>query len=84
MMETSVPRSIPSLDFSLYLNGNYDQRTAFSAELVSAFQKFGFVKITNHGIENDTIQKLFDLVCSRVFRMFYSMHRLRRGLTPNY
>lgn len=63
MTDTSFPRPIPSLDFSRYLNGNHDQKTAFSAELVSAFQKFGFVKITNHGIEDHTIKKLFEWVC---------------------
>jgi len=50
---------IPSLDLGSYVNGNEEQRKKFSAELGRAFNDSGFVTITNHGLSQDLIDKLY-------------------------
>ncbi|MES2829527.1 MAG: 2-oxoglutarate and iron-dependent oxygenase domain-containing protein [Bacteroidota bacterium] len=50
---------IPSLDLSSYINGDDAQRKKFSDELGRAFNDSGFVTITNHGVTQELIDKLY-------------------------
>lgn len=50
---------IPSLDLGSYINGNDEQRKKFSDELGRAFNDSGFVTITNHGLNQALIDKLY-------------------------
>jgi isopenicillin N synthase-like dioxygenase len=50
---------IPSLDLGSYINGNDEQRRKFSDELGRAFNDSGFVTITNHGLDQALIDKLY-------------------------
>lgn len=50
---------IPCLDLGSYINGNEDQRKKFSDELGRAFNDSGFVTITNHGVSQELIDKLY-------------------------
>ena len=50
---------IPCLDLGTYIHGNEAQRKKFSDELGSAFNESGFVTITNHGVSQDLIDKLY-------------------------
>jgi isopenicillin N synthase-like dioxygenase len=50
---------IPSLDLGSYINGNEEQRRKFSDELGRAFNDSGFVTITNHGVDQALIDKLY-------------------------
>ncbi|RZK73938.1 MAG: isopenicillin N synthase family oxygenase [Pedobacter sp.] len=50
---------IPSLDLGSYVNGNEEQRKKFSDELGRAFNDSGFVTITNHGLDQELIDKLY-------------------------
>ncbi|MHA4893257.1 isopenicillin N synthase family dioxygenase [Pedobacter sp. PWIIR3] len=50
---------IPSLDLSSYIDGNDAQRKKFSDELGRAFNDSGFVTITNHGVSQELIDKLY-------------------------
>ncbi len=50
---------IPSLDLGSYINGNDEQRRKFSDELGRAFNDSGFVTITNHGVDQALIDKLY-------------------------
>ena len=50
---------IPSLDLDSYINGNDEQRKKFSDELGRAFNDSGFVTITNHGVSQELIDKLY-------------------------
>ncbi|EDM34397.1 putative 2OG-Fe(II) oxygenase superfamily protein [Pedobacter sp. BAL39] len=50
---------IPSLDLGSYINGNDAQRKKFSDELGRAFNDSGFVTITNHGLSQELIDKLY-------------------------
>ena len=50
---------IPSLDLGSYINGNDEQRRKFSNELGRAFNDSGFVTITNHGVDQALIDKLY-------------------------
>ncbi len=50
---------IPCLDLDTYINGTLEQRKKFSDELGKAFNDSGFVTITNHGVSQDLIEKLY-------------------------
>lgn len=50
---------IPSLDLGSYINGNEEQRKTFSDKLGRAFNDSGFVTITNHGLSQELIDKLY-------------------------
>lgn len=50
---------IPCLDLGSYINGNETQRKQFSDDLGKAFNDSGFVTITNHGVSQDLIDKLY-------------------------
>ncbi|ACU02701.1 isopenicillin N synthase family dioxygenase [Pedobacter heparinus] len=50
---------IPCLDLGSYIDGNEAQRKKFSDELGRAFNDSGFVTITNHGLDQELIDKLY-------------------------
>ena len=51
---------IPSLDLGSYINGTEAERKKFSDELGRAFNDSGFVTITNHGVSQELIDKLYE------------------------
>ncbi len=53
---------IPCLDLGTYINGTEAEKKKFSDELGRAFNDSGFVTITNHGVSQDLINKLYDQV----------------------
>jgi len=53
---------IPCLDLGSYINGSAEQRKAFSDELGRAFNDSGFVTITNHGVSQELIDKLYETI----------------------
>ena len=53
---------IPSLDLDSYINGDDAQRKKFSDELGRAFNDSGFVTITNHGVSQELIDKLYEKI----------------------
>jgi len=52
--------NIPRLDLNLYINGNSAQRKQFSDDIGKAFNETGFVTITNHGMDKQLIDKLYE------------------------
>jgi len=52
--------NIPRLDLNLYINGDSAQRKQFSDDIGKAFNETGFVTITNHGLEKELIDKLYE------------------------
>ncbi|MES2458490.1 MAG: 2-oxoglutarate and iron-dependent oxygenase domain-containing protein [Bacteroidota bacterium] len=50
---------IPSLDLGSYVNGSEQEKKKFSDELGRAFNDSGFVTITNHGLDQELIDKLY-------------------------
>ncbi|RZK41461.1 MAG: isopenicillin N synthase family oxygenase [Pedobacter sp.] len=53
---------IPCLDLGTYIHGNEEQRKKFSDEIGRAFNDSGFVTITNHGVSQELIEKLYENV----------------------
>lgn len=51
---------IPCLDLGAYINGSDAQKKQFSDDLGRAFNDSGFVTITNHGISQELIDKLYE------------------------
>jgi isopenicillin N synthase-like dioxygenase len=52
--------NIPRLDLNLYTEGDNVQRKQFSDDIGKAFNETGFVTITNHGMDKQLINKLYD------------------------
>jgi isopenicillin N synthase-like dioxygenase len=52
--------NIPRLDLNLYINGDAAQRRQFSDDIGKAFNETGFVTITNHGLDKQLIDKLYE------------------------
>ncbi|WP_158797140.1 isopenicillin N synthase family oxygenase [Pedobacter sp. L105] len=50
---------IPTLDLGSYIDGTAQQRKKFSDELGRAFNDSGFVTITNHGLSQELIDRLY-------------------------
>jgi len=50
---------IPSLDLGSYISGTEAERKKFSDELGRAFNDSGFVTITNHGLSQELIDRLY-------------------------
>jgi isopenicillin N synthase-like dioxygenase len=61
-MSTQQSINIPCLDFSLFLNGTEEEKQSLCGGLLKGFKEFGFVKLMNHGISDESIQILFDWV----------------------
>jgi isopenicillin N synthase-like dioxygenase len=52
--------NIPLVDLSFFLSNDVTKRQQFVDELGKAFTDIGFVAVVNHGIEGDTIAKLYE------------------------
>jgi hypothetical protein len=52
--------SIKVVDFTSFIDGSDKQRVA--DEMLSAFKSTGFVYLTNHGMSEDRVQKIFTWV----------------------
>ncbi|MBY0245930.1 MAG: isopenicillin N synthase family oxygenase [Sphingobacteriaceae bacterium] len=50
---------IPCLDLNSYINGSAAEKKKFSDDLGYAFTNSGFVTITNHGVSQELIDKLY-------------------------
>ena len=56
---------VPLLDFSSFTNGSSNQQKRFCRDLADSFQKYGFVKLANHGISEAVMKAVFDYVSYR-------------------
>jgi len=55
---------IPVLDASLFTQGTEAQKLHFANDLMAGFKRYGFVKLINHEIPEETVAEVFDWVCS--------------------
>ncbi len=53
---------IPMLNLDSYINGTENERKKFSDELGRAFNDSGFVTITNHGVDQNLIDQLYEKI----------------------
>jgi isopenicillin N synthase-like dioxygenase len=52
--------NIPRLDLDFYVNGDEGRRKKFSDDIGKAFNETGFVTITNHGLDKQLVDKLYE------------------------
>jgi isopenicillin N synthase-like dioxygenase len=50
------------LDFANFYSVNTTKRDSFCQDLVSTLRRNGFVRLINHGISSDDIDRAFDTV----------------------
>ena len=53
---------LPIFDYAKYDKGIVTERLEFANDLVESFKKYGFVKIVNHGITDEHVQRIFEWV----------------------
>ncbi|KAH8915398.1 Clavaminate synthase-like protein [Atractiella rhizophila] len=59
---TAAPSSlVPVVDFGKFLNGNEAEKLESGAEVLDAFKNVGFVYLSNHGIPDSKLSKVFEL-----------------------
>ena len=55
--------ALPTLDFGKYLHGNAEEKLELGTALVQSFKDFGFVKLINHGVPEETVEAYLNMVC---------------------
>lgn len=60
---------VKTLDFALFTKGSQQQREELGAALADGFLTAGFVKLVNHGIPEDVVDKVFDIVWTPQLRI---------------
>jgi hypothetical protein len=56
---------LPTLDFSLFTKGDEAQSKQCAQKIVQSFRDHGFVKLTNHGIPEETVKTYMGAVSRR-------------------
>ena len=51
---------LPPLDGSKYFDGTPDERTQFCNDLMDGLKRFGFVRLSNHGLSGQVAREAFD------------------------
>lgn len=54
--------SIPSVDLDLFVNGDAASKQSFVDNFGKAYEEVGFVAVKNHGISDELIQQLYNVV----------------------
>lgn len=54
--------SIPSVDLDLFVNGDAASKQSFVDRLGKAYEEVGFVSVKNHGISDELIAELYNVV----------------------
>lgn len=62
LFANSAAQDIRTLDFSRFLDGDCSTRSEFATQLVDCLSTVGFVKLKNHGISDEEIRQLFEMV----------------------
>lgn len=50
--------TLPTLDLSLYTDGDTGERQKLASQLLESLSKDGFVKLVGHGISRETVNEL--------------------------
>ena len=50
--------TLPTLDLSLYIDGDTYERQQLASRLLDSLSKHGFVKLVGHGISRETVNEL--------------------------
>lgn len=53
---------LPTLNLSLFTHGNEEERQKLASDLLDSLVQHGFVKIINHGVPEELISTMWDLV----------------------
>ena len=53
---------LPALDFSKFTAGSQAQKRELAEALVDSLDVHGFVKLINHGVPDEVVESLLDLV----------------------
>ena len=54
--------TVAVLDYAKYVHGSVIERLDFAQHLINSLEKYGFVKLKNHGIPEEQVQQLFQMV----------------------
>lgn len=57
---------LPTLDLALFTKGTVAERQKCAEKIVDSFRNHGFVKLTNHGIPEETVKSYMGAVSSPI------------------
>ncbi|KAF2760857.1 thymine dioxygenase [Pseudovirgaria hyperparasitica] len=52
--------TVPTVDFGKFIHGSPSEKKEVAVQIDDAFRNIGFVKLTNHSVPKDMVQKCFD------------------------
>jgi len=58
----STTLSIPALDLDDFLSGTIERKQLFVQQLGNAYEEFGFVAVGNHGVQDELVNKFYNLI----------------------
>lgn len=58
--------SLPTLNLSDFARGSPVHRSVFADDLLDSLMKHGFVKLEGHGVTEEMVEKLFNMVCTNL------------------
>jgi len=61
-LANDLHRTVKTLDFGQFLNGDPTSQRQFCEEIVNALCSVGFVKLINHGISDEEVDEAFEWV----------------------
>ncbi len=64
----SAPMTVPNVDFGDYLRGDAAARASFVRTLGAGLERFGFVNVTGHGIDDELLARAYR-VAERLFAL---------------
>jgi isopenicillin N synthase-like dioxygenase len=64
---------LPTLDLSLFTKGTGEERVKCAEKIAESFRSHGFVKLTNHGIPEETVKAYMGAV-SLTCPSFFFLH----------
>lgn len=70
---------LPTLDFSLFTKGNKAESKKCAQQIAQSFKDHGFVKLTNHGLPEETVKAYMGAVSAKAppFRLTVVNHDWR-------
>ena len=58
----STTLSIPAVDLDDFLSGAIERKQLFVQQLGKAYEEFGFVAVGNHGVQDELVNKFYNLI----------------------
>ena len=70
IFEMSEAANIAVVSFKRFLSGGEEGKRAVAKEIYDAFSTVGWVYVKDHGIPQERVDEIFELVCFSIYNTF--------------